>query len=86
MKNFLFLMLLMTTTALFAQTPGDALLFGPDNDNVVIASGTGTTNIDNITLEAWVKWNGDAGRNQMIAFNGLDASDGYGIAVDYAID
>ncbi|MBN2411565.1 T9SS type A sorting domain-containing protein [candidate division KSB1 bacterium] len=81
--TILALLLLFSFVALYAQTPGNALRFGITHaDEIVEANGTGTTNTDEITLEAWVKWGGTAGGNQIIAYNGLDATNGYGIGLN----
>ena len=86
MKNFYSVLsiLLLTSITLYAQTPGNAYRFGITHaDEIIEANGLGTTNVDNITLEAWVKWSGIGSEgNQIIVYNGLDATDGYGIGID----
>ncbi len=89
MKNvtLFVLLLLLTTITLYAQTPGNALKFGYTHINEIVeASNNGTSNTDNITLEAWVKWNGiSAVENQIIVYNGSigeEVYNGYGIAID----
>jgi Concanavalin A-like lectin/glucanases superfamily len=37
--------------------------------------------VDRLTLEAWVRWDGDAGR-QLVIYNGDVGRDGYGIAIE----
>ncbi|HNB82278.1 MAG TPA: PKD domain-containing protein, partial [Chitinophagaceae bacterium] len=42
------------------------------------------TATNNLTMEAWVKWNGSTGSNQYIFYNGHSASNGYGIFINAA--
>jgi len=56
---------------------GEALNF-----NGTTSGATGalpTTAVANVTLEAWVKWDGGGSGNQMIALNGNSSTSGYGI-------
>ncbi len=89
MKNFFIVLsiLLLASTTLYAQTPGNAYRFGiTHQDEVIQASGNGTTAIDNLTLEAWVKWSGIGSEgNQIIVYNGSIGGgvyNGYGIGID----
>ncbi len=42
------------------------------------------TQTSNFTMEAWVKWNGSTGSNQIICYNGNSTTNGYGIMVSAA--
>ncbi len=53
-------------------------------DDYVLRSGVVTTATDNVTLAAWVKWQGpnNAGGIQAVVYNGNTATSGYGIYMD----
>ncbi|HEX7935962.1 MAG TPA: LamG-like jellyroll fold domain-containing protein [Paraburkholderia sp.] len=53
-------------------------------DTYVTASNLVSTQTDNITMSAWVKWNGASSNHQVIFYNGNSATSGYGIYLDYA--
>jgi hypothetical protein len=59
-----------------------ALNFDGVNDNVTAS--VFSTAINNITLEAAVKWNGSTTSNQFILTNGNTGNAGYGIFVDHS--
>ncbi|MFD0616168.1 beta-N-acetylglucosaminidase domain-containing protein [Paenibacillus sp. GCM10027629] len=42
-----------------------------------------STNVDNITLSAWVKWNGATTSGQQILLNGTTSASGYSIFLDH---
>lgn len=42
------------------------------------------TQTSNFTMEAWVKWNGSTGTNQIICYNGNSNTNGYGIMISSA--
>jgi len=47
------------------------------------ASNVVSTQTDNITMSAWVKWNGSTSNHQMILNNGNNATSGYGVFLDH---
>ncbi len=55
---------------------GKALSFDGSNDYVKTSSIV-TTAINNITLSAWIKWNGNTGSNQRVISNGVSPTNGY---------
>lgn len=38
-----------------------------------------STKTDNVTMSAWIKWDGSTGADQIIAYNGNSATSGYGL-------
>jgi uncharacterized delta-60 repeat protein len=67
-----------------AAEAGYALSFSPPSSTYAIHSPVITTITDNLTMEAWVKWNGGTGSSQDILYNGDPASSGYGLYFDLA--
>ncbi|PKP17520.1 MAG: hypothetical protein CVU05_15400, partial [Bacteroidetes bacterium HGW-Bacteroidetes-21] len=72
------------TTPIMVETlspPGNALDFDGVNDYV--AGEPFTMQIDNVSIEAWVKWNGvEAGQNQIVVYNGNTSSSGFGLFIN----
>ncbi len=70
--------------SLFSASPclaaNNALTFDGTDDYVITATPV-TTATDNVTMEAWVKWGGSPGSNQIVVYNGNSGPDGYGIMV-----
>jgi len=62
----------------------NALSFDGNND--IVTATIATTATDNITMEAWVNWNGDNGKNQCIVLNGNSGYSGYAIFLNNAND
>ncbi|KRF42980.1 discoidin domain-containing protein [Paenibacillus sp. Soil787] len=52
-------------------------------DAYIAASNLVSTQQDNITMSAWVKWNGATANSQFIVYNGNTATNGYGIYLDH---
>lgn len=50
----------------------------------ILSSSYATNAVNNLTMEAWVKWNGSTGTNQFIYYNGNSSANGYGIFVNAA--
>ena len=69
-----------TLTATFSSCSGDAMAFTGSLSDAFHA-GVVTTVQDNLTIEAWVKWNGTTGV-QTIVENGSTGSDGYQLAIN----
>ena len=65
----------------YAQA-GNALTFDAVDDSV--ARPVLSTQVDNITMEAWVNWGGYTGSNQFIMNNGNTGTNGYGLFIDAA--
>ena len=61
---------------------GGALSLNGSNAYVQALS-LASTQTDNITMSAWVKWNGSTSDHQMILNNGNSATSGYGIFLDH---
>lgn len=57
---------------------GKARSFTTTSDKVA-TSNVVSTATSNFTLEAWVKWSGNTGSNQLIAYNGNSGTSGWGI-------
>ena len=57
---------------------GNALAMN-GTDAKVTSSTLATAENDNITMSAWVKWDGTTSGNQMILYNGHTGSNGYGL-------
>jgi len=57
---------------------GNALALN-GTDAKVMASALATSKNDNITMSAWVEWDGATSANQMILYNGNSGTDGYGL-------
>lgn len=51
-------------------------------DDYLAVSGLVTTQLDNITMEAWIRWNGKSGTN-FIVLNGDAGTGGYGLYYSY---
>ena len=58
------------------------LVFDGSGDG--ISSGVATANVDNISMEVWVNWNGDLSQEMNIFYNGAVASNGYGFVTGLA--
>ena len=84
MKRLLLIMLCLMVVAanLHAQGFGKALIFDGSNDGVEATGGVATTAKANLTMEAWVKWSGSTGSDQIIMYNGDHTSNGYGLFLD----
>ena len=52
------------------------------SSTVVTSSALATTKTDNLTMSAWVKWDGATSDHQMIVYNGHSAFDGYGLMLN----
>ena len=65
-----------------AGVTGGALALNGTNAYVQ-ASSLASTQTDNITVSAWVKWNGSTSDHQVILNNGSTASSGYAIFLDH---
>ncbi len=59
---------------------GAALAFDGVNDYVSMPAPL-SGNTTNVTMEAWVKWNGSTGNTQVIFYNGNPGADGYGLVL-----
>ncbi len=89
MKKLLLLLagILFLRLTLYAQDFANVLIFDGLNDGIV-ATGVATSIKSNVTLEAWVKWNGGNGTDQIIMYNGDPSQNGngYGIFLDASKD
>ena len=63
---------------------GNAFNGNGTNYGASLLNSYATTNVNNISMEAWVKWNGTTGTNQYIYYNGNSTANGYGIFVNAA--
>ena len=61
---------------------GTALDFDGTDDYVL--ANLVTTAIDNISMEAWINWDGSTSTKQVIFYNGNSTTNGYGLLVDNA--
>jgi trimeric autotransporter adhesin len=69
-----------TNTGNAPSCGGNALSFN-GSSNFASKGSVMTTAVDNITFEAWVKWNGTTTNYQFMFINGNSSSDGYGLII-----
>ncbi len=79
-RYYMFLCIVLFCSVANAQW-GSALKFDGSSQYAHLGTPVDTL-IDNLTMEAWVKWTGNTSQLQPVVFNGGADADGYGLILD----